>query len=377
MSKHQKMTTTPKGLRSTTSLGYFNLARGLGMLFVVWGHSVRVFLPKVEQTPSLFSGVGAVFGGGVMAMFFLISGYGFYQRRPKKCVTIQAKLLLKPYCITACGVLLTKLALAVVEHRSFWRHGGEYLLTYLLGLNAEGGGQLAGIPVESIGIFWFVLALMNGWILYNGILRLRHSWVRWSLVGLCVVAGYALTLLSKVWPCCIHMSLVAVGYLAAGREIRQRNWLERPLPLWGYVGLMVPVGISLLAGQVDMITGTWRLGLLDVLGTLCLGFLLMRFFAWFANLGLDGWPLKVLETIGFNSIWIVCLHAYEKVIFPWYRLALWLPDHPVLGTCLCIAGRSLVIFGLYLVIVRIDRWWKGRKWRRRGKIVLEKTEGEM
>lgn len=359
---------------STTSLGYFNLARGLGMFFVVWGHSLRVFLPKMETPPHLFFGIGDVFGGGVMAMFFLISGYGFYQRKPKKCISIQAKLLLKPYCLTACGVLLTKLGLALIERRSFWLHGGEYILTYLLGLNAEGGGFLGGIPVESIGIFWFILSLMNGWILYNSILRLTQKWLQWSFVAGCVVGGYILSQVSRVWPFCIPMSLLAVGYLAVGREIRERHLLERSLPGWSYVLLLISVVFSLLTGRVDMISGVWQMGLLDVIGTFCLGFLLMRFFAWFARLERHGIFINVLEIIGFNSIWVVCLHAYEKVIFPWYRLALWLPNHPILGSLLCMVGRSIVILALYFVVIRVNRLWKRRKWKQRHKIVLEGTE---
>ena len=68
-----------------------------------------------------------------MAAFFMISGYGFYKRKPHKCFAIQRKLLLLPYCIVAAAVIISKFLLAVVRQRSFMENGGEFVLTYLLG----------------------------------------------------------------------------------------------------------------------------------------------------------------------------------------------------------------------------------------------------
>ena len=44
-------------------------------------------------------------------------------------------------------------------------NGGEFVLTYLLGLNAEGGGTLWGDSGGNLSVFfWFVLALFGGWL---------------------------------------------------------------------------------------------------------------------------------------------------------------------------------------------------------------------
>ncbi|MGM9524912.1 MAG: acyltransferase family protein, partial [Peptococcaceae bacterium] len=262
--------------RRSDDLGYFNMARGLGMLAVVAGHSISPFLAPADSAPELFGRAGSVFGGGLMAMFFLISGFGFYRRSSRKCLLIQTKLLLFPYAIVAAAVLLTKLGLAIVERRSFWAHGGEYILTYLLGLNAEGGGRLWGFSVESVSIFWFVLALFGSWVIYNQIVQCRSRTVQWVLVGGCVVGGYLLTLISRIWPFCIPMALLAVGYLAVGALVRKHQLLERKLPVWTYVLVCVPVLLSAAFGEVNIVACVWRLGLIDVASTFCLGFLLLR-----------------------------------------------------------------------------------------------------
>lgn len=340
------------------SLGYFHLARGLGMLLIVLGHSITPFFPKTqpEEMQMLFSGVGGVLGGGIMAMFFMISGFGFYKRSPQKCLSIQTKLLLKPYVQVAIAILATKVILAVLEQRSFLNHGGELVLTYLLGLNAEGGGTLAGMPIESISIFWFILALLGGWVLYNGICQLKKKRVQWALIAACVVLSYVLSQISQVWPYCIPMALLTVGYLAAGNEIQKRRLLDRKLPLWCWVILLLVPLVSAAFGAVNIVACVWKLGLIDVAGSFCIGFLLLRLYARFMELEWHGRLVQTLEAIGLRSIWIVCLHAYEKAIFPWYRLKGVFPNAPGLCVLLCFLGRWAVIF----LLLRLLSWRQGK-----------------
>lgn len=353
------------------SLGYFNLARGIGMVMILLGHSFILFAERPHRTQALFSGAGSVLGGGIVAMFFLISGCGFYRRSPRKCFSIQRKLLLKPYCAVSAAILLTKLLLAAVEQRPFRSHGGELVLTYLLGFNAEKGGVFWGIPIDSISIFWFVLALFGGWNLYNAIAQLRSQQLRGGLVFGCVLLGYLLTLYRKIWPFCLPMALLVVGYLAVGAWINRKGLLERRLPGWSILLLCVPVVCSLAWGRVDIMTCVWKLGLLDVLSTFCLGFLLMRFFAWIMTLNLHSNLVLALEALGFNSIWVVSLHAYEKVIFPWYRMDEVLPLGPAGCTLVCFFGRSALIFLLYQVVCIITRCWKRLQGKKKPKIVIE------
>lgn len=344
-------------------LGYFNLARGLGMLIIVFGHTMTLCFSKSTsaETSTLFAYAGTVLGGGIMAMFFMMSGFGFYTRSFRKCLSIQTKLLLKPYLLSALAILATKIILALIRRRSFLQHGGELFPTYLLGLNAEGGKTVFQVRIESISIFWFILALFGGWMIYNGIQRLQNRKLQFSLILLCVILGYALTCISSVWPFCLPHALLAAGYLAAGNEIKKRRLLNRKLPLWAWVILLAIILISTAFGKVNIITCTWQLGLLDVAGSFCVGFLLLRLYAKFMERNLHGKITHILENIGFYSIWILCLHGYEKVIVPWYRLVELFRDKPFTGLILCLFGRCIVIYLLYFLITRL-----GRCLRRRG-----------
>lgn len=333
---------------TAASLGYFNLARGLGMVLILLGHSITPFFPAHAPAQTLFAGAGSVLGGGIMAMFFMISGFGFYSRSPKKCLSMQSKLLLKPYFLTAAAILLTRIALALLKQRPFAEHGLELVPTYLLGLNAEGGGQIGSIPIESVSIFWFILALFGGWVIYNGIFRLKSAKLQTLCIAGCITAGYLLTLISKVWPYCLPMMLLSVGYLAAGWQMRQHHLLERKLPGWCWALLAAVTALSAAFGGVNMVACQWKLGLLDVAGSFCAGFLLMRLYCRFLALGLHGPVIRTLEAIGFHSIWVVFLHGYEKVIFPWYRLGDLLPGP--LAVAVCLAARCAVMYVLFQML---------------------------
>lgn len=336
-----------------TALGYFNLAKGLGMVLILLGHSITPFFPEEAAAQVPFAGAGSVLGGGIMAMFFLISGLGFYSRSPKKCLRIQFKTLLRPYYLTAAAILITKVCLALLKRRSFARNGGQLVLTYLLGLNAEGGGRLAGIPIESVSIFWFILALFGGWVLYNAISRLKSERLRLFCVAVCVLTGYLLTLISRVWPYCLPMMLLTAGYLAAGCEIRRRELLDQKLPLWAWAGMLAVMLLCAAFGGVNMVACQWKLGLLDVLGSFCAGFALLRLYHAFMKRGFQGPVIRLLEAVGFHSIWIVCLHGYEKIIFPWYRLEALFP--PALAAVVCFLARCVVMYGLFRLVRLVSR----------------------
>lgn len=339
------------------TLGYFNLARGLGILMIVMGHSVSpAFLGNAGlDQASLFAGAGYVFGGGVLAMFFMISGFGFYVRSPKKCLSIQTKVLLKPYASVALMIIAGKCAIALMKGRSLLTTLYQSILPFLLGMNAENFDALLGEPLKSVTVMWFVMALFVGWITYNGICRLKNRTVKTALVALCVTLGWTLTAISKAWPFCLPMGMATVGYLSAGYQIKKSNMLKRKLPKYALPVMLLVIALSCCLGNVDIGAGVWKTGPLDVAATFCIGFLLLRCYAALMELDLKHPLISVLEWVGSHSIWILSLHAIEKSLLPWYRLSQLLTAHPALYTILCFFSRAALIWLMHYLYCRIKR----------------------
>lgn len=360
----------PKSPEKINSLGYFNLARGLGMILILAGHSFVPFLGgnNVTGEPYLFSGLGSVLGGGIMAMFFMISGFGFYTRSPKKCIAIQNKLLLKPYYVVAGALIAARTLLAILKRRPLLATLKELLLTYPLALNAENSTALLGEPIKSISILWFIIALYGGWVIYNGIRRIKSRTIQKRLVITCVIASWLLTLLNKAWPFCIPMALLAVGYLAAGYTMKEKNLLFQKLPRKAWVSMIIVTLISCAFGVVDIGAGIWRLGLIDVAATFCVGYMLLWTYARFMELNLKNSLIQRLERIGNRSIFIVFFHGFEKSLFPWYRLNQVFPNAPLLSTLICFVGRSLIIWAVY----RLHSLYNRKLRKKKRKFVIEK-----
>lgn len=358
-------------LAKEDGLGYFNLARGIGILIILFGHSLTIFMVESKEADLLFSGWGTVFGGGILSAFFMISGYGFYKRSPKKCFSIQKKILLYPYWMVTSAILITKCVLAGVKQRPFREHGGELVLTYLFGLNAEGGKEIHGLSIESVGVLWFVFTLFVAWNIYNMIVQMKSKQMQNVLVIGCVILGYLLTLVSKIWPFCIPMALIVVGYIALGHRIRENHLLTKKIPVWSWMIMFATILVSVTFGDVNMVACIWKLGLIDITATFCIGFLLLRLYAYAMRREWNGTLVRMLEELGFKSIWLICIHAYEKIIFPWYRIPRIFADHILVGIVLSIVGRIVILYILYQVCSFISKVRKKKKKQRRRKMILE------
>lgn len=356
-----------KKKNSINKIGFFNLAKGIGLILVILGHSVIMVSRILDGGDSMssFADSWQMLGAGFMAMFFIASGCGFYHRKTKKCITTQLKLTLKPYAVTSVAIIAAKLVLAVLRHRPFMENGGERLLTHLLVLNASGGGTLFGIPIDYVGILWFLIALMNGWIIYNEITGLKNEQLKKMLPIVCVAAGYLLTLISRVWPFCIPMSLLAVGYLAAGDYIHKNQLLEKELPVWVYLLMGGFSAVSMVFGGADIATCYWKLGPIDVVSTFCLGFLILKGFAFIQSLELKGALVSRIEAIGFNSIWVILAHEFETFVVPSYRVTTLLMDHPVAAILVTFCFRCAVVYVIYQFIKTVDRLTKQKKRKNR------------
>ncbi len=344
---------------ATTTLGFFHMARGLGMLYIIFGHSLTPFFDKSASLddPTLFAGAGSVIGGGIIAMFFLSSGYGVRMVSPGNTLCRQARNLLVPYFLTATAIVLSKLLLSFVRARPFSENGGELIPTFLFGLNAEGGGTFFGMAVDSVGGFWFLLALFGGNLLLSLIARIKRAKTRTILYVLCPMLGLLLFRLSAVWCFCFAQMLLCVGYLRAGILLSERRLLSKRLPWYVHPPMLAVLLLSLARGYVNMADGTFSRGAVDLLATYIIGFYLLRgYTALLSRLSDRAYErLEPIAFIGRYSMPILCLHVFEKCIFPWYRLETVAPGVPLLSACICFAARMLLICFLFAAMLWLRR----------------------
>ena len=322
--------------RTVSSLGMFDLLKGIGMLAIVFAHTAELYpLGTNDVTPFAF----ALFAyrEALMAAFFIASGYGFRKRSIHKCIEQQLKTLLKPYVYTA---LATTVLHAFIHHAAFgsWdaaiSESAKVLGGFLLGLPHT--ATYFGHQFFSCGPMWYLVALMLAWVLLDVLLEIfPERYITPAVVGVTLL-GWGVTL---VWeaPFCIAQGMVSLPYLYIGYLAKKNRWLDKPLPrrtLYILLGgtALTAVG-ALLAQSTDCISmGEWTLGPLSILLDAATGFLFIRLFM---RLNRFTGPIaQGLQAIGRNSLNIFCIHTVELIAIPWYLFAAKYADRPVLGISL-------------------------------------------
>lgn len=333
------------------TIGMFDLFKGVGMLLVLFGHTVSLYsinLPAVSGQISLLINLFLqVIRAGLMPAFFLVSGYGFRSRPLRKCVKQQITMILKPYGYVAAGTSLLHLVL----HYGFfgyWPGAVKETLKMAAGflLALPKGRKIFGVEIFWCGAVWYLAALFVGWIVLNGLMRvLPEQYVPTGMV-LAVLLGWLIGR-NRITPFCISQGLIAAGGIYAGYRIKKKKILQKP---FYWYEMLFAVLISLIltfttvyTGHSDnMADGIWGMGPLSIVFDFFLGYVLLRFFLWlnrFEN------PLfHALQRIGRYSLWIFCIHTVEMLAIPWYLFAEHWKGQPEIGLLLHFLLRVLLIF---------------------------------
>ncbi len=354
----------------TDSIGYFNFSRGVGIIFVVLAHTAKFFVSS-EMNDQLFGNAIASLGSAVMAMFFMVSGFGFRSKKMKKALGEQSRLLLLPYVITAGLILLAKLTLAILKQRSFMDYGGDMVMSYLIAINHGYEGTILGLPVNNIAMLWFLWALFGGWCIYNAITRIKDSKKQYTLVCLCVIASFALISYSHVWPFVLPHMLQAVGFICVGKIIRDSDFLEKRQNPMVWILLSIPTLLTLAFGGVDVYTCSWRLSIIDYIGILCMGVLLLKMFSMIQNTYSSGNVYEWIAGLGINTLQILCIHAFDEKVIPWHN---WIPlfeNRIWLGILIYAVVRICFIFVAFKIVKFIQSKFFRKKKKKHKKIKLQ------
>lgn len=351
---------------NTNTIGYFNLLRGYGMFFVLFFHTRILYFVRRQDN----LGPITITGAGLMMMFFIVSGFGFYKRKPMRCLKTQFNLIIIPYIGMCAFVLLERVIYDLVRGISFTENGANLVLTYLFGLCVYPERTVHGFPVSFIGLFWFLLSLFSGWVIYNQICQIKDAKIVRLCVAGCVLLGWALPLLSDLWPYCIPQGLLTVGCLYIGESIRKYKLLDKHYSIFIFTIAFIWIFISEIMGGGDMGTNTWKLGIFDVIAAYLIGILFVKLYTIVYCYIPENKLTKALEAIGGESFLVFCIHGVERVTIPWYVIQRYI-SNPYLGTLIYFILRCVFIYIVYKAIKSGQRYLNKRKRKNRVKITLE------
>lgn len=327
------------------TIGMFNIAKGIGMLGVIWVHTM-------EQFPILMG--GNVFWGAIwkvaatigMPIFCVISGYGFRKTSMKKCFAKQAKTTLIPYALTSVAAVILFFCVHFASFR--WLPGtiGEtqkVFWGFLLGLPVT--TSIMGHEIYSCGPIWFLLALYWGWCLLNFVCEKIPENRQMLAVAVIAAIAWGLGMLPiqlfgipQGMSACLFFY---IGNIAKKKKLFLQNstFKMKAAMLGSFLGCML---LILLGKEDSMYSGVWALGPISMLmdGILSIGAIKILL----QMNRLSGWFIKILAQAGMLSLYIFCVHTVEFRAIPWYLIAAFWSERPVLGMLVTYLCRFAAVF---------------------------------
>ena len=335
-------------------LGMFDLLKALAFLLIMLGHyraKISSYYPGNAVAPLLEALHIKI--GVLMPLFFMMSGYYFKPTDMKKCVRKQADLLLKPYAIFAViiTVLVAAAGFASGGADEAWALAREKILAFIFCVTEN--RSIFGLPASYIGTIWFLPALFNAWVVLNFIFKYQDERTRACLVSASVIIGLLLGRLEFV-PFLLPQTFTAVGFLAAGYLLNKEQFFAQKYSAWTWV-IIAAVGIgSFIYGGSSMYRNYWRLGLLDVAGSIFESICILKLY--FMVPVRENKLTGYLSHLGRGTLWLMGMHTIEQGL-GWVRYVkailrpvIKLPDNMFFDIALqFVLSLLLLTIGLYAI----------------------------
>ena len=350
-----------KELRPVCSVGMFDLLKGVAILFVIVLHSYS-WIISAEDHP-IFIFVSSIVSNTLVYGLIIAAGFGIRKRPVKKCALQLKKMFFAPY-------VLTGLASTLLFSINYFFLSSSFSTTLLEGLLLITGFVIGQHPnqyygkflIGDIGPVWFIIALAGGRFILNLILSYSQGWKRNLLVFLSSILGYFGNLHASIYgipiPFCFFNTcdfvlLLYIGYLA-----KENKWLEK---------MLSPIAIILICASIAALVWKYKTSFL-----LSNGYPLGVFTPY--ALAIESYGVvylmthinrrenpitDILETIGNNSITILCVHTleYNGILWSWFINCL--PNASNTHMIYMILIYRLVFIALGMLVIKTFQKWGG------------------
>lgn len=319
------------------NLSMFDFLRGTAIALVLVKHSIHTDVESLIFWRLTYM--------VLMPVFFMISGYWLKEKSIRAGIQSSLQSFLKPYVISMLIINVIGFAHRFLEH-NLREWFSLFLIPSVLVYSGEN---------SRIGAMWFMIALMEAWIVFYLIIQLKDKQIQY-IVCLCIgIAGYFL--LDLHLPFQIAQAMIAQVFVYAGYFLKKQKLLERSLKIWqlflqGAVWLVI--GLAFCRNSIcDLATYHFGDNPLVIFGCIC-GCCLLIYIGIRIN-SIENPVLDKMSQTGRYTMWILCIHSIEAAVFPWKYLFKIVPEESPIGMMLQLLCRILMILGCCMLIKTKNR----------------------
>lgn len=274
---------------------YIDILRGIGMIFVVYGHIIRIW-PDRSYIWTFH-----------MPLFFFISGLTF---QPAKYNTIKSFILRKSIFLLVPYILFYILCVPMWGGFTFLYKGNisitdiikEYLLMFVGNMTDPGGA------------LWFLPCLFTTELIYWIINNYFYRYLQFPMSLLLMIIGYFLLKANIILPFGINIALLAIPFYSIAylskeyiEKWKSSNLISQIIPLiflfFIQFFLFKYSGLDLALSYIRNIITYIPMALSAILFYLIISFLINKNF--------------ILEWIGKNTLIILAFHGYVYKVILW------------------------------------------------------------
>ena len=356
-----------KKIQIKSSIGMFDLLKGVAMIMLVFVHTFQLFqvhpisMASENTVLRIFETVLAmVFIGYLMPALLVVSGYGARKSSSNaKNVIRQAKMLLIPYLITAAATCV----LHLITHYSLYHYlPGSFTETLRIA-----GGFLLGLPetteyfgfkLFSCGPNWFLLTLFWGLIIFNVLLGALNGikLIMASAVIACI--GWGLTFLPFEIPWCFSQGCVACFFICLGYLVKKNrlfmDGISKKGMLLFFCLVIIPNCIPGIRGlHYWMAEGVYPLGPVTIIENGLFAVFIVWLFLIFNVC--QGRVFSAVRSLGRVSIYFLCVHTMEMMGFPLYHFVEMWHGNAVIGAIFFSLVRLIADIAICFLVVRLKQ----------------------
>lgn len=323
----------------TKRIGYFDIAKGIGIICVILGH----FIPEKYLIRKIISTFH-------MPLFFLISGYFYKEAENKVFIKKKAKQLLIPYFFTA--VVLKILTIL----KNFVKNGFKLdivnMISNVLSIFYASGLKTVtfnNIEITYVGAIWFLVALFEALMFVNLTRKTKFQPV---IVVILFTIGYYSS--KVIWlPFSVQAGMCAtlfvyIGHIAKKYEIYNKLVGMKEIVFSIIMFIVWIIGIWFNV-NVSMVQNKYNYGIISIVVAISATYCIIQISKLIEKLDKKEMFSKILKLAGKNTLIILCFHLIELDIFPYSIIYKIIPIRLISNILILTIKFAWVSFGVIIV----------------------------
>lgn len=332
---------------------WIDLLRGLGMIFIIWGHSLN--------NPQSF--LGTLLFEVNVPIFFILSGYLYHEQRFGKQLYKLFYNLILPYIITCIFMGINTYIANKTGGLGIFKSMGtikEVTKACAFAMGTTEPLLKTSINMPAIGAIWFLIALLWDELVFNFLMKKlssqKHRKMIMTIISiLLLILGFSLAKSGLFMPWSVNASMIGFIFMWGGFWLKEFKFIN-----FSYIKLLMlevlMVLIWFMAGIYKvyfwMNIATTNNTVLGMMSAFCGSVFFIVLFQYFAGRECDNKALKIISLYGKYSLIVLCIHIIDGNTYCLNKYITLFVIKPIWLVTLfnCLYHILITVIGIYLVI---------------------------